>query len=97
MGFGVVDILLIEFLFGDEGISIEDAQLIEEKAEELCQLSQCKVRSCSPPQHRQLGGCRLDFGATVSMLRQCRLRLLAPQDSRRSRPHFLMSTILGHA
>ena len=42
MGFGVVDIFLIQFLFGDKGICIKNAQPVEGQAEEICQLSQCK-------------------------------------------------------
>ena len=42
MGFGVVNIFLIKFLFGDEGTRIKDAQPVEGQVEELRQLSQCK-------------------------------------------------------
>jgi hypothetical protein len=42
IGFGIVNIFLIELLFSDEGICIEDAQPIKGQAKELCQLLQYK-------------------------------------------------------
>lgn len=42
MGFGVVDIFLIQFLFGNKGKCIKDAQPVEGQVEEHYQLSQYK-------------------------------------------------------